>query len=156
MLQYLGYKLETLRTNLGQTNLRFIFSIVNFLHFLNAGNPNQSCVFSCRNQYFHRYDIILDAAGLPESEFPAYLSLLKDWRLAKYITLRSPLLRNTDQMGLVGGMLRNAADLVIPNLTLGALLRGVSLRWGYFAPINAGVREISRLAENGQVNGCFL
>lgn len=58
-------------------------------------------------------------------------------------------------MGLVGGMLRNAADLVIPNLTTGALLRGASLRWGYFAPINAGVQEISRLAENGQVNGCF-
>lgn len=111
----------------------------------------QPCIFYT-NVYVLRYDIILDAAGLSETEFPAYLSLLKDWRLAKYITLRSPVLRNTDQMGLVGGMLRNAADLVIPNLTTGALLRGASLRWGYFAPINTGVREISRLAENGQVN----
>ncbi|KAG8281610.1 Reticulon-4-interacting protein 1, mitochondrial [Homalodisca vitripennis] len=98
-----------------------------------------------------KYDIILDAAGLPETGIPAYLTLLKEWRLAKYITLRSPMLRNTDQLGLVGGMLRNAADLVLPNLTTGALLRGASLRWGYFAPINAGVREISRLAESGQL-----
>ncbi|XP_054263827.1 reticulon-4-interacting protein 1 homolog, mitochondrial-like [Macrosteles quadrilineatus] len=98
-----------------------------------------------------KFDVILDAAGLPEDEFPKYLPLLKEWRLAKYITLRSPLLRNTDQLGLVGGMLRNAADLVVPNLTTGALLRGTSLRWGYFAPINAGVREISRLAESGQL-----
>lgn len=94
-----------------------------------------------------KYDIILDAAGLKETEFHPYITCLKDWSFAKYITLKSPLLRNTDTLGLLNGMIRNVADLVVPNLSTGAVVRGSSVRWGYFMPINAGVKEIASLIE---------
>lgn len=61
------------------------------------------------------------------------------------------MLKNTDQLGLVGGMLRNAIDLVRPNVASGAVMRGASLRWGYFAPISAGIREIAHLAQRREV-----
>lgn len=100
----------------------------------------------------YRYDIIFDAAGIPVSDISPYIACLKDWSFAKYITLRSPLLRNTDTYGLIGGMFCNAADLFKPNITSGAFFKGSSFRWGYFMPINKGVKEIARLVESKQVS----
>lgn len=99
-----------------------------------------------------KYDIILDAAGLKENEFHPYVTCLKDWSFAKYITLKSPLLRNTDSLGMWNGMVRNVADLVMPNLSTGAVTRGSSVRWGYFMPISAGVKEIASLIEKKKLS----
>uniref|UniRef100_A0A1B6CS42 Enoyl reductase (ER) domain-containing protein n=1 Tax=Clastoptera arizonana TaxID=38151 RepID=A0A1B6CS42_9HEMI len=98
-----------------------------------------------------KYDIILDAAGLQETEFPQYIECLKDWNFAKFITLKSPLLKNTDTYGILQGMVRNAAELILPNIMMGALAKGSTLRWGYFMPINRGIKEISRLLETKQI-----
>ena len=54
----------------------------------------------CYVLYFHRFDIVLDAAGVG-SDAGQYAACLKQWANAKYITLRSPLLKNFDEHGLV-------------------------------------------------------
>lgn len=101
-----------------------------------------------------QFDIILDAAGLgPDPS--QYAACLKQWSNAKYITLRSPLLKNFDEHGLVLGALKSAADLVQPNVTTGALSQGATLRWGFFMPCNAALDEIQLLVEAGKVTPCI-
>lgn len=48
---------------------------------------------------------------------------------------------------MVAGMLKNAYDLVIPNIVSGALFKGSSIRWGTFMPLESGIKELTRLAE---------
>ncbi|RZF40667.1 hypothetical protein LSTR_LSTR012768 [Laodelphax striatellus] len=98
-----------------------------------------------------KFDIILDAAGLLEDDVPQYIGLLKEWSLAKFITLRSPVLRNTDKMGLVPGMLQNAVDLLVPNLASGALSKGSSFRWGFFMPVPPAMDEINSLVQTSKI-----
>lgn len=50
-----------------------------------------------------RYDLIINAAGNDDLE---YLAALKAWKGASYITLSPPLLRNIDETGLAGGLLK--------------------------------------------------
>ncbi|XP_075233279.1 NAD(P)H oxidoreductase RTN4IP1, mitochondrial-like [Lycorma delicatula] len=94
---------------------------------------------------YGKYDIIFDVAGIPESDIQNYIPLLKEWALAKYITLRSPLLRNFDNFGLIPGMFQNAKELLLPNLTTGAVTRGSSIRWAFFVPLPNGLDEIHHL-----------
>lgn len=94
-----------------------------------------------------RYDLILDAAGIPYNSICKYTALLKCWSFSGFITLRSPILQNTDSFGMVAGMLKNAYDLVIPNIVSGALFKGSSIRWGTFMPLESGIKELTRLAE---------
>nr|XP_018898056.1 PREDICTED: reticulon-4-interacting protein 1 homolog, mitochondrial [Bemisia tabaci] len=96
-----------------------------------------------------KYDIILDAAGIPESEIPNYLPLLKEWSLAKFITLKSPLLRNIDENGVINGMILNGFSLLANNLP--NLFKGSTVRWGFFMPLNQGVKEIAHLLETGKM-----
>ena len=48
-----------------------------------------------------RFDVILDNVGGDTEQWA--MGLLKPWSGAKYITLVSPLLLNTDSMGLLDG-----------------------------------------------------
>jgi len=98
-----------------------------------------------------RYDLILDAAGISYENVGDYIPLLKGWSNASFITLRSPLLANTDSYGLVGGMFKNAVDLVIPNILSGAVFKGSSIRWGTFVPLECGVKELAQLAEDKKI-----
>lgn len=97
--------------------------------------------------FFCRYDLILDAAGISYNKINVYMPLLKGWSCSAFITLRSPILHNTDSYGLIGGMFKNAIDLVVPNVLSGAVFKGSSIRWGAFMPLECGVRELARLAE---------
>ncbi|KAE8747807.1 hypothetical protein FOCC_FOCC005420 [Frankliniella occidentalis] len=101
-----------------------------------------------------QFDIVLDAAGLG-ADAGQYAACLKEWSNAKYITLRSPLLKNFDEHGLLLGALKSAADLVQPNITSGALSKGSSLRWGFFVPCDAALDEIQLLVEAGKIIPCI-
>lgn len=101
--------------------------------------------------FFFRYDLILDAAGIPYDNIGGYTPLLKGWSCSAFITLRSPILNNTDSYGLVGGMVKNAIDLVVPNVLSGAIFKGSSIRWGTFLPIEQGVKELAQLAEEKKI-----
>jgi len=52
---------------------------------------------------------------------------------------------------LVGGMVKNAIDLLIPNILSGAVFKGSSIRWGTFLPIECGVKELAKLAEEKKI-----
>ncbi|XP_066991829.2 reticulon-4-interacting protein 1 homolog, mitochondrial [Anabrus simplex] len=98
-----------------------------------------------------KYDIILDAAGIGSDKGPNYAKYLKDFKLSKYITLKSPLLRNFDDYGIVGGMVKNAVDLIVPNIKTGTISTTSSVRWGFFFPAPGSIEEISSLVEQGKV-----
>ncbi|KAF6205373.1 hypothetical protein GE061_019544 [Apolygus lucorum] len=90
-----------------------------------------------------KFDIILDASGTASPNM--YLGFLREWKNAKFITLRSPMLSNTDKLGLVGGMAQNALDLALANIKSGAVAKGATVRWGFFMPVAAGINEINDL-----------
>lgn len=48
-----------------------------------------------------RFDVILDAVGRETEQWA--LGLLKPWSGAKYVTLVTPLLQDTDSLGLLSG-----------------------------------------------------
>ncbi|KAE9532116.1 hypothetical protein AGLY_010318 [Aphis glycines] len=98
-----------------------------------------------------KYDIILDAAGISYNKIGSYTPLLKEWSYAAFITLRSPILHNTDSYGFVGGMFKNAIDLLIPNILSGAVFKGSTIRWGTFIPVECGVKELAKLAEEKKI-----
>ncbi|XP_063238794.1 reticulon-4-interacting protein 1 homolog, mitochondrial [Bacillus rossius redtenbacheri] len=98
-----------------------------------------------------KYDVILDAAGLGAGEAPSYAGCLRDWSLSKYVTLRSPLLRHVDAHGLAPGLARSAAELLLRNVQLATTSAGSTVRWGFFMPVPAALRELSRLVEEGKV-----
>lgn len=54
-----------------------------------------------------RFDLILDNIGGDTERWA--LSLLKPWTGAKYVTLVTPFIQNTDSLGVSDGMVKNAA-----------------------------------------------
>jgi hypothetical protein len=58
----------------------------------------------------------LDAAGLGADACPNYADSLKDMSLSKFITLRSPMLRNVEEYGVVAGMMKNVLDLFVTSV----------------------------------------
>lgn len=98
-----------------------------------------------------KYDLILDGAGISYDDIKIYTPLLKPWSWAKFITLRSPVLHNTDAYGMVFGMLKNAYDLVAPNVCSGIVFKGSSIRWGFFMPVERGVQELVLMAAEKKI-----
>ncbi|XP_014288761.1 reticulon-4-interacting protein 1 homolog, mitochondrial [Halyomorpha halys] len=96
-----------------------------------------------------KYDIILDASG--NVNYVSYVPYLKEWSNSKFITLKSPFLSNTDYYGLLGGLIKNASDLLKYNLSSNALAKGCTVRWGFFAPLGIGMTEIGQLVKTGQL-----
>lgn len=97
------------------------------------------------------YDVILDAAGIPLDEINFYLPFLKSGKFSKFVTLRSPFLKNTDTLGLVPGLIKNACDLLKSNFDSGELCKTNTIRWGFFMPISYAVKEINKFIERGQL-----
>uniref|UniRef100_A0A8C1VQE1 Reticulon 4 interacting protein 1 n=1 Tax=Cyprinus carpio TaxID=7962 RepID=A0A8C1VQE1_CYPCA len=84
-------------------------------------------------QTLQKFDLILDNIG-GESEKWA-LDLLRPWNGAKYVTLVTPFLHNTDRLGLADGMMQ----------------KGVHYRWGFFAQRGPTLDEISEMVDSGKV-----
>uniref|UniRef100_A0A8C4RIA9 Reticulon 4 interacting protein 1 n=1 Tax=Erpetoichthys calabaricus TaxID=27687 RepID=A0A8C4RIA9_ERPCA len=96
---------------------------------------------------FCRFDVILDCVG-GETEKWA-LDCLKPWSGAKYVTLVTPFLLNTDRLGIADGMLQTG--VTIGTKALKHLCRGVHYRWGFFAPNGPALDEFSELVDAGKV-----
>lgn len=101
--------------------------------------------------FFFRYDIILDCAGIGQNNAAFYVKCLKDYKFSKYITLKSPMLQNIDEYGMIGGMMKNAADLILVNFNTGVLPKTSSVRWGFFIPLETALLEITEDVNNGKV-----
>ncbi|KAK1894490.1 Reticulon-4-interacting protein 1 like mitochondrial [Dissostichus eleginoides] len=94
-----------------------------------------------------KFDLILDNVG-GETERWA-LTLLKPWSGAKYVTLVTPFLQNTDLLGIADGMMQTAAT--VATKALKHLIKGVHYRWGFFAPSGPALDEISEMVDAGQI-----
>nr|CAH0099676.1 unnamed protein product [Daphnia galeata] len=92
-------------------------------------------------EQFGGFDVILDCTGRTEK---FSYSLLKPWANAKYVTLSPPTLRNFDDHGLIGGLMKNGLDLLAANST--AIIEGKTLRWAYFIPSSTALTQIVDLA----------
>uniref|UniRef100_A0A668A2L4 NAD(P)H oxidoreductase RTN4IP1, mitochondrial n=1 Tax=Myripristis murdjan TaxID=586833 RepID=A0A668A2L4_9TELE len=95
-----------------------------------------------------KFDVILDNVGGETEQWA--LSLLKPWSGAKYVTLVTPFLLNTDSMGLLDGIVRSGFTLhnkAIQNI----ISNGVFYRWGFYAPDGPALDEISKLVDAGKI-----
>ncbi|XP_077567619.1 NAD(P)H oxidoreductase RTN4IP1, mitochondrial-like [Stigmatopora nigra] len=99
-------------------------------------------------EMMEKFDVVLDCVGGDTEEW--VVGLLKPWSGAKYVTLVSPLLFQTDSRGLLDGFLHAGSTLstkVIQNM----VSNGVFYRWGFYAPDGYGLDEVSRLIDAGKV-----
>lgn len=94
-----------------------------------------------------KFDLILDNVGGATEDWA--LDLLKPWAGAKYVTLVTPFLLNTDRLGVADGMMQNGATMA--RKTLKHLCKGVHYRWGFFAPSGPALDDISEMVDAGQI-----
>ncbi|KAM8737637.1 NAD(P)H oxidoreductase RTN4IP1, mitochondrial isoform 1-T1 [Acanthopagrus schlegelii] len=94
-----------------------------------------------------KFDLILDNIGGDTERWA--LSLLKPWSGAKYITLITSFLQNTDRLGIADGMMQTAAT--IATKALKHLVKGVHYRWGFFAPSGPALDEVREMVDAGQI-----
>lgn len=99
-------------------------------------------------EMMEKFDVILDNVGGETEQWA--MGLLKPWSGAKYVTLVTPLLLNTDSLGLMGGILQAGCSLhskVIQNV----MSSGVFYRWGFYAPDGPALDEVSKLVDAGMI-----
>ncbi|KAM4540880.1 NAD(P)H oxidoreductase RTN4IP1, mitochondrial isoform 1-T1 [Fundulus diaphanus] len=94
-----------------------------------------------------KFDLVLDNIGGDTERWA--LSLLKPWTGAKYITLVTPFLLNTDRLGIADGMMQTAAT--VATKAIKHLVKGVHYRWGFFAPSGPALDEIREMVDAGQI-----
>ncbi|XP_068608297.1 reticulon-4-interacting protein 1 homolog, mitochondrial [Brachionichthys hirsutus] len=94
-----------------------------------------------------KFDLILDNVGGDTERWA--LNLLKPWSGAKYVTLVTPFLHNTDAMGIADGMMKTAGT--VSYKVLKHLMKGVHYRWGFFAPSGPALDDIRDLVDAGQI-----
>lgn len=94
-----------------------------------------------------QFDLILDNVGGDTERWA--LSLLKPWSGARYVTLVSPFLHNTDLLGVADGMMQSAATMA--RKALKHLVKGVHYRWGFFVPSGPALDEVAEMVDAGQI-----
>lgn len=99
-------------------------------------------------EYAEKFDVVLDNVGGDMESWA--LQLLKPWSGAKYVTLVTPLLLNTDSMGLLDGAVRSGCSL--QNKVVQCMVSsGVFYRWGFYAPDGPVLDEVSALVDAGKI-----
>ncbi|XP_059483495.1 reticulon-4-interacting protein 1 homolog, mitochondrial-like [Neocloeon triangulifer] len=93
------------------------------------------------------YDLILNAAGLSGTP---HIDNIKEWRLARYVTLSPPLLRNSDEFGVPVGTVKSVLDASMQNLQ-SLRSKGALVQWGFFAPSQKGLQQLGKLVADGKV-----
>ena len=66
------------------------------------------------------------------------------------------MLRNVDDYGVVGGMVKNTMDLFVTNVKTGLTSKSSTIRWGFFLPSSVAIKEITTLVEEGKVSALNL
>ncbi|CAL9686164.1 unnamed protein product [Knipowitschia caucasica] len=94
-----------------------------------------------------KFDLILDNLGGATEHWA--LGLLKPWSGAKYVTLVTPFLQNTDLLGIADGMMQTAATMTTKAVK--HLMKGVHYRWGFYAPSGPALDEVQEMVDAGQI-----
>jgi len=98
------------------------------------------------------FDFILNAAtgGQHRDQMTEFaVKYLRKWNQSKYVTLSPPLLRNTDQLGLVLGTAFSA--LQASRDTINGLREGTSVRWAFYCPNSNALKTITELVEKSKI-----
>ncbi len=98
------------------------------------------------------FDFILNAtAGAHNRDQMTHFAInhLRKWKDAKYVTLSSPLLKNTDQFGLIMGTALSAFQA--SKDTINSLSEGTSVRWAFYCPDSNALKTITELVENSKI-----
>ncbi|XP_060946967.1 reticulon-4-interacting protein 1 homolog, mitochondrial-like [Limanda limanda] len=99
-------------------------------------------------EMMEKFDVILDNIGGETEQWA--MGLLKPWSGAKYITLVTPLLRNTDSLGLLDGTV-NAGITLCTKAVQNIISNGVFYRWGLYAPDGPFLDEVRKLVDAGKI-----
>ncbi|XP_054719852.1 reticulon-4-interacting protein 1, mitochondrial-like isoform X2 [Uloborus diversus] len=92
-------------------------------------------------------DVIIDNIG---GDYPALtIELLKKMQSSKYVTVVSPLLKNTDEQGVLLGTASSAVQATLD--TVMSLKDGRSFRWAYFMPNMCALKSIARMIDEKQI-----
>ncbi|KAG5265677.1 hypothetical protein AALO_G00245090 [Alosa alosa] len=94
-----------------------------------------------------KFDLILDNIGGDTESWA--LGFLKPWCGAKYVTLVTPFLQNTDTLGIADGMFQTT--ITVASKAAKHLCKGVHYRWGFFAPSGPTLDDIKEMVDSGQV-----
>lgn len=95
-----------------------------------------------------KFDVILDNVGGETEQWA--MGLLKPWSGAKYVTLVTPLLFNTDSMGLLDGVCQ--AGFTLHNKAIQNIISsGVFYRWGFYTPDGPALDEVCELVDAGKI-----
>ncbi|TNM94867.1 hypothetical protein fugu_017626 [Takifugu bimaculatus] len=95
-----------------------------------------------------KFDVVLDGVGGDTEQWA--MGLLKPWSGAKYVTLVTPLLHDTDSLGLLNGTFH--AGLSLHNTAFqSAISSGVFYRWGFYAPDGPALDEVRELVDAGKI-----
>ncbi|MFT7813331.1 reticulon-4-interacting protein 1, mitochondrial-like [Arapaima gigas] len=94
-----------------------------------------------------KFNLILDNVGGNTERWAP--GLLKPWSGAKFVTLVTPFLKNTDTLGIADGMMQTG--VTIATKALKHLSKGVHYRWGFFAPSGLALDEVREMVDAGQI-----
>ncbi|KAF7704831.1 reticulon-4-interacting protein 1 homolog, mitochondrial [Silurus meridionalis] len=94
-----------------------------------------------------KFDVVLDNVGGETEKWAS--ALLRPWSGAKYVTLVTPFLRNTDRLGLADGMMQNF--VTIATKAVKHLRTGVHYRWGFFSPSGSALDDVSEMVDAGKI-----
>lgn len=78
-----------------------------------------------------------------------YQNIPNSWKYKRFVTLNSPLLRNSDTHGLLPGLAASIKDLAFSNLP--RIIDGKTVRWGFFMPCGNGLKFVSKLVTEEKV-----
>ncbi|RUS90443.1 hypothetical protein EGW08_001784 [Elysia chlorotica] len=98
-------------------------------------------------QHREKFEYILDPLGGEVTDKAA--KFLSPWKNSKLITLNFPLLKNSDEMGVVPGLFKSAISAGFA--TLKGLQSGGSVRWAAFNPNGQALDTVRRLVEQDKI-----
>lgn len=93
-----------------------------------------------------QFDLIIDAAGTDDKD---YVKALRPWVGASYVTLSSPFLRNTDNLGIVGGLAESLRQVLCKNAT--SLPEGRAYKWAFYMPNPWALKQIATMVSEKKI-----
>lgn len=98
-------------------------------------------------EHLQGFDYILDTVGGDAPEHA--LNLLRQMNLSKYISIKTPLLNNNDQFGVVGGLAKSALSLGMQALQ--GYRSGNQVLWAFFVPNSKALEHVAQLVDQGRI-----
>ncbi|KAK3768156.1 hypothetical protein RRG08_010826 [Elysia crispata] len=98
-------------------------------------------------QHKEKFEFILDPLGGEVTDKAA--KFLSPWKNSKLVTLNFPLLKNSDEMGVLPGLVKSAISAGF--VTLKGIQSGGSIRWAAFNPNGDALEKVKRLVEDGKI-----